>query len=105
MLSSEELKSAAERHVWGHFSSLGKSVDGTTIIDRGEGAYVWDSDGKRYLDGLAGLYTTQVGYGRRELADAAAEQMEKLGFFPMWTYAHPTASSLHSGSPTSPPAT
>jgi len=94
MLSSEELKSAAERHVWGHFSSLGKSVDGTTIIDRGEGAYVWDSDGKRYLDGLAGLYTTQVGYGRRELADAAAEQMEKLGFFPMWTYAHPTGVEL-----------
>lgn len=93
-MSPEELKSIAERHVWGHFSSLGKSVDGTTIIERGEGARVWDTEGNEYLDGLAGLYTTQIGYGRKELADAAADQMEKLGFFPMWTYAHPVGVEL-----------
>ena len=65
-----------------------------TIIERGEGCHVWDTTGKRYLDGLAGLYTTQVGYGRPELGEAAAAQMTKLGFFPMWTYAHPTGVEL-----------
>jgi adenosylmethionine-8-amino-7-oxononanoate aminotransferase len=91
---NEPLESLADRHLWGHFSSLGKSVDGTSIIERGDGCYVWDNHGKRYLDGLAGLYTTQVGYGRRELADAAHDQMLKLGYFPIWTYAHPKAVEL-----------
>lgn len=92
--TNDELEPLADRHLWGHFSSLGHSVDGTSIIERGEGCYVWDNHGKRYLDGLAGLYTTQVGYGRRELADAAHAQMLKLGFFPIWTYAHPKAVEL-----------
>ncbi|MEO7429668.1 MAG: aspartate aminotransferase family protein, partial [Acidimicrobiales bacterium] len=59
-----------------------------------EGAYVWDSDGRRYLDGLAGLFVVQAGHGRQELADAAAEQAAKLGYFPLWTYAHPAAIEL-----------
>ena len=67
-----DLATQADRHLWGHFSALGRSVDGMPIIERGEGCYVWDNQGKRYLDGLAGLYTTQVGYGRPELAAAAA---------------------------------
>ncbi len=64
------------------------------IIERGEGCYVWDNHGNRYLDGLAGLYTTQAGYGRLELAKAAGAQAEELGFFPIWTYAHPKAVEL-----------
>ena len=51
-----ELAELANRHLWGQFSSLGRSVDGMTVIERGEGCYVWDTEGKRYLDGLAGLY-------------------------------------------------
>ncbi len=96
-LSSEaniELARQADRHLWGHFSALGRSVDGMPIIERGEGCYVWDNHGNRFLDGLAGLYTTQAGYGRVELAKAAGAQAEKLGFFPIWTYAHPTAVEL-----------
>ena len=73
----------------GQFSSLGRSVDGMTVIERGEGCYVWDTEGKRYLDGLAGLYTTQAGYGQPSLAAAAGAQAETLAFFPIWTYAHP----------------
>jgi len=88
------LDADADRHLWGHFSALGRSVDGMPIIERGEGCYVWDNHGKRYLDGLAGLYTTQVGYGRTELAQAAFDQMQTLGFFPIWTYAHPKAVQL-----------
>ncbi len=93
-LPNDQLEPKAERHLWGHFSALGHSVDGTSIIERGEGCYVWDNHGKQYLDGLAGLYTTQVGYGRTELAKAAGDQTAQLGFFPIWTYAHPKAVEL-----------
>ncbi len=59
------------------------------MIVRGEGAYVWDQHGKRYLDGLAGLFTSQLGHGRTELAEAGAKQASELAYFPLWTYAHP----------------
>ncbi|MGN6524128.1 MAG: aminotransferase class III-fold pyridoxal phosphate-dependent enzyme, partial [Actinomycetes bacterium] len=64
------------------------------MIVRGEGAYVWDDRGRRYLDGLAGLFVVQAGHGRRELAEAAAKQAEQLAFFPLWSYAHPKAVEL-----------
>ena len=59
------------------------------MIVRGEGADVWDQHGKRYLDGLAGLFTSQIGHGRTELAEAGAKQAGELAYFPLWTYAHP----------------
>ena len=61
---------------------------------RGEGAYIYDAKGKRYLDALAGLFVTQVGHGRTELAEAAAEQTQTLAFHPLWSYAHPNAIEL-----------
>ena len=61
---------------------------------RGEGVYLYDSTGKRYLDGLAGLFVSQLGHGRRELAEAAAKQAETLAFMPLWSYAHPPAIEL-----------
>lgn len=82
---------AAMDHLWLHFSRLAEE---TLIVERGEGAYVWDTDGRRYLDGLAGLFVVQAGHGRREIAEAMAQQAERLGFFPLWTYAHPTAIEL-----------
>jgi adenosylmethionine-8-amino-7-oxononanoate aminotransferase len=60
----------------------------------GEGAYIWDDRGQRYLDGLAGLFVVQVGHGRSELAEAAAKQATELAFFPLWSYAHPAAIEL-----------
>ena len=63
-------------------------------IARGEGPYVFDTDGKRYLDGLSGLFVVQVGHGREELADAAAKQARELAYFPIWSYAHPKAVEL-----------
>ena len=82
-------------HLWLHFSRLSESgPDDLVVMERGEGAYVFDANGKRYLDGLAGLFVVQVGHGRRALAEAAAKQMEKLAFFPLWTYGHPTAIEL-----------
>ena len=59
------------------------------IIVRGEGAYIYDAQGKRYLDGLAGLFVSQLGHGRTELAEAAAKQAQELAFIPLWSYAHP----------------
>jgi adenosylmethionine-8-amino-7-oxononanoate aminotransferase len=64
------------------------------IIERGEGAYVWDSHGKRYLDGLSGLFVVQAGHGRQEMADASAKQAAQLAYFPLWSYAHPSAIEL-----------
>ncbi|MCC6706510.1 MAG: aspartate aminotransferase family protein [Gammaproteobacteria bacterium] len=54
---------------------------GARIITRAEGVYLWDSDGARILDGMAGLWCVNVGYGRRELADAASAQMLELPFY------------------------
>jgi adenosylmethionine-8-amino-7-oxononanoate aminotransferase len=69
--------------LWGHFTRLSAT---TPRIVRGEGAYVYDDAGRRYLDGLSGLFTVQVGHGRRELAEAAARQSELLAYFPIWGY-------------------
>ncbi|MCB1039572.1 MAG: aspartate aminotransferase family protein [Acidimicrobiales bacterium] len=92
---TSDLQALASAHLWGHFSKLTpEDVGGTTVIERGDGCYVWDTTGKRYLDGLAGLFVSQVGHGRRELAQAMAAQAEKLAYFPVWTYAHPTAVEL-----------
>jgi adenosylmethionine-8-amino-7-oxononanoate aminotransferase len=90
---------AARDHLWMHFarqSSYGGPGTASTvpIITRGEGCHLWDAAGRRYLDGLAGLFTVQVGHGRRELAEAAARQAGELGYFPIWGYAHPPAVDL-----------
>ncbi|WP_433797538.1 aspartate aminotransferase family protein [Actinoplanes sp. CA-252034] len=64
------------------------------VITRGDGCYVWDSAGRRYLDGLSALFVVQTGHGRQELADAAAKQAAELAYFPIWSYAHPKAIEL-----------
>jgi len=84
-----DLMALGQRHLWGHFTNLSTiQRHGLPIIDHGDGAYVYDTDGKRYLDGLSGLFTVNVGHGRTELARAAAEQSEKLGYFPLWSFGH-----------------
>lgn len=92
---TSELSEKADRHLWGHFARHGKGIT-PPIITRGEGVYIWDSTGKRYIDGLSGLFTCQVGHGRKELAEAAAKQAEKLEFFPLWSYATEPAIELAS---------
>jgi len=91
----EHLQAAAHNNLWMHFTQHSRWDDSEIpIIVRGEGAYIFDSKGKKYLDGLAGLYVTQVGHGRTELADAAAAQARELAFHPIWSYAHPRAIEL-----------
>ena len=94
MSDHQRLAELAERHLWGHFSVLKNEVDGTRVIERGQGCYVWDTEGNRYLDGLAGLFVSQLGHGRPELAKAAGDQAATLAYFPIWTYGHPTAIEL-----------
>jgi adenosylmethionine-8-amino-7-oxononanoate aminotransferase len=93
-MTEQSLSALAERHLWGHFTTMKSGIDETRVIERGDGCYVWDHKGNRYLDGLAGLFVSQVGHGRTELAKAASAQAERLGYFPIWTYAHPTAVQL-----------
>ena len=89
-------RTAADR-LWMHFTRHSSYEDGrghVPVIVRGDGAYIYDDQGKRYLDGLAGLFTVQLGHGRAELADAAAKQASELAYFPLWSYAHPKAIEL-----------
>ena len=66
------------------------------VIERGEGCYVIDTEGNEYLDGLSGLFCTNIGHGRSDLTAAAAKQMDKLAFFPNWSFAHPSAAEAAS---------
>jgi adenosylmethionine-8-amino-7-oxononanoate aminotransferase len=91
-----QLQKAGKRHLWMHFSRHGSYDDAhdIPIIVKGDGMYLYDAKGKRYLDGLAGLFVVQAGHGREELAEAAAKQAKELAFFPIWTFAHPNAIQL-----------
>jgi adenosylmethionine-8-amino-7-oxononanoate aminotransferase len=90
-----EMSASARDHLWMHFTRLSAYRDAAVpVIVRGDGPYVFDAHGRRYLDGLAGLFVVQVGHGRQELADAAAKQATELAYFPLWSYAHPKAVEL-----------
>jgi adenosylmethionine-8-amino-7-oxononanoate aminotransferase len=91
----DHLQDAGKRHLWMHFSRHGAYEDADIpVIVKGEGAYLWDVRGRKYLDALAGLFVVQAGHGREELAEAAAKQAKELAFFPLWTFAHPNAIML-----------
>src|SRR4051812_11290649 len=82
-------------NLWLHFARMGSYTDAPPpVIVRGEGARIYDDRGREYLDGLAGLFVVQAGHGRRVLAEAGAKQAEQLAYFPLWSYAHPTAIEL-----------
>jgi adenosylmethionine-8-amino-7-oxononanoate aminotransferase len=95
MSSWQSWQDDARRHLWMHSTRLSSYAEAEIpVIVRGEGPYVWDQHGRRYLDGLSGLFVVQVGHGRQELAEAAAGQAGQLGYFPIWSYAHPKAVEL-----------
>ncbi|HEY1620853.1 MAG TPA: aspartate aminotransferase family protein, partial [Streptosporangiaceae bacterium] len=89
------LQETARRHLWLHFTRMSSYEDAEVpTIVRGEGQYVYDQHGKRYLDGLSGLFVSQIGHGRTDVAEAGARQAAELAFFPLWSYAHPQAIKL-----------
>jgi len=83
----------ARSPLWGHFTAM-SSTDVLPVMVRGEGCFVWDRAGNRYLDGLSGLFTVQIGHGRRELAEAASQQAATLAYFPVWSYGTEPALAL-----------
>jgi adenosylmethionine-8-amino-7-oxononanoate aminotransferase len=93
--TAPDLQALAKRHLWMHFTRMGTYADhDVPVIERGEGCYVYDTSGKRYLDGLSALYCVNLGHGRAELGQAAAEQAKQLGFYTNWSYAHPPSIEL-----------
>ncbi|MEO9108687.1 MAG: aspartate aminotransferase family protein [Jatrophihabitantaceae bacterium] len=90
-----DLAAKAHEHLWMHFTRI-SSYAQTPVptIVRGEGARIFDVNGKSYLDGLSGLFVVQAGHGRTELAEAAYKQASELAYFPLWSYAHPQAIEL-----------
>src|ERR687896_788876 len=95
-LSADELQQAARDHLWLHFTRMAAYTDGEIpMIVRGDGCYLEDANGKRYLDALAGLFAVQIGYSYGdEIGEAAAAQMRELPFYTNWSYAHPRAIEL-----------
>jgi adenosylmethionine-8-amino-7-oxononanoate aminotransferase len=92
-MSIEQLQRAARDHLWLHFTRMGGGD--APIIVRGEGCYLEDAQGNRYLDALAGLFAVQVGYSYgEEMGQAALDQMRELPFYTNWSYAHPRAIEL-----------
>ena len=95
-VTSIDLQKAAKEHLWMHFTRMGEyATQDVPIIVRGDGCYLEDTNGKRYLDALAGLFSVNIGYSfGEEIGQAALEQMRELPFYTNWSYAHPRAIEL-----------
>ena len=92
-MAATDLRQLANDHLWLHFTRMGSASP--PIIVRGDGCYLEDDEGNRYLDALAGLFSVNLGYGfGDEIGQAAHEQMKELPFYTNWTYAHPRAIEL-----------
>ena len=93
---ADSLSRDALRHLWLHFTGMGDlDPDELQIIVRGEGCYLEDAHGRRYLDALAGLFCVNAGYSfGAEMGEAAAQQMRELPFAINWTFAHPRSIEL-----------
>jgi adenosylmethionine-8-amino-7-oxononanoate aminotransferase len=91
-----DLQQAARDHLWMHFTRMAAYEDAEVpIIMRGDGCYLEDANGKRYLDALAGLFAVQIGYSYGdEVGRAAHAQLKELPFYTNWSYAHPRAIEL-----------
>ena len=89
------LQELARKHLWMHFTRLSAYEDHEVpMIVRGEGCYVYDDHGNRYLDGLSSLFCVNIGHGRADLVQAGVEQAKELGYYNTWSYAHPRAVEL-----------
>lgn len=85
----------AAHHIHPFTNSGELNRQGARVITRGEGVYVWDSEGNKILDGMAGLWCVNMGYGRRELIDAATQQLGELPFYnTFFQTTHPPAVDL-----------
>lgn len=86
-----DLLTKDKKYVWHSMKPF--NPDGTMIVEQAKGSWIVDQDGNRFLDGMAGLWCVNVGYGRTELAEAAYEQLKRLAYFPL-TQSHSPAIKL-----------
>jgi len=95
-LTNEELKAENARHLLHPMTHPGTVRDALPdIITRGEGSWIWDVDGNRLVDGVGGLWCTNLGFGRREIRDAIVAQLDELPFYNTFRGAtHPRAIEL-----------
>jgi adenosylmethionine-8-amino-7-oxononanoate aminotransferase len=95
-LVTGDMQDLARKHLWMHFTPMGgyDAAHEVPIIVKGEGCYVFDQHGRRFLDGLSALYCVNIGHGRAEVAQAGADQARELGFYTNWAYAHPRSIEL-----------
>jgi len=95
---TDSLQERAQRHLLLHFTrhgAIGAHGEHLLVLERGEGAYVFDTEGNRYLDGLSSLFCCQIGYSHGEaMAAAASRQLSTLAFNTNWATAHPPAIEL-----------
>lgn len=85
----------AAHHVHPQTTNKTLAARGARVITRGEGVYIWDSEGRRLLDGMAGLWCVQLGYANKELADAAYGALQELPFYnTFFQTTHPRAAEL-----------
>ncbi|AEJ12700.1 aspartate aminotransferase family protein [Pseudomonas shirazica] len=85
----------AAHHIHAFLDQKALNAEGPRVIVGGERLHLWDSEGKRYLDGMSGLWCTQLGYGRRDLTAAAATQMDQLAYYNMFFHTtHPAVIEL-----------
>ena len=95
MSTPQELQQMAKDHLWMHFSRQSVLEEhGVPVIVKGEGHHIFDDAGRKYFDGLSGLFVVNAGHGRKRLAEVAAKQASELAFLPIWSYAHPAAIEL-----------
>ncbi|MFS0823996.1 aspartate aminotransferase family protein [Bacillus sp. 1P02SD] len=87
----EDLLTKDKDYVW--HSMKPYNPNSTLVIQKAEGSWLIDHNGKRYLDAMSGLWCVNVGYGRKELADAAHEQLKEMAYYPL-THSHEPAIKL-----------
>ncbi len=85
----------AAHHIHAFLDQKALNREGPRVMVRGDGLQLWDNDGKRYLDGMSGLWCTNLGYGRQDLAAAASRQLEQLPYYNMFFHTtHPAVVEL-----------
>jgi len=91
-VTQSDIRALAQRHLLPHFTrgQVWRDADFPVIV-RGEGCYLYDDRGRRFLDGLAGLFCVNIGHGRSDIAAAATKQMESLAYWTNWSAAHPAS--------------
>ncbi len=90
---ADELARLGRQHLWLHFTRMGGGEQ-FPILTRGEGVHVWDTEGKRYLDGLSQLFCVNIGHGRADVGEAGAKQAAELAYASNWSYSHPRSIEL-----------